>query len=322
MTASIPPADWLRFIQTEYLVSFVRDGGSAIKFAVPMEDALRGELLSGLASIADQSGYLVAGISASETKAHLIDELFFRTAEQIPWRGLCRRIIAKIAVDAGYAWIESGEGPLFRDLAERNNADPQMLLLDLKKALWSAIFKQTNLTKDFRAAITHLCIAELAGGPDGVTATKALTDWLSGRNRAVSAIKPFQIFRKINRANGRHFFESLSNCVRFAGYPGLVILLDAQRLAVARNPRDNSLFYSKAAILDAYEVLRQFIDATGQLNGCFLAVVPDAAFLEDPARGISAYEALKFRVFDEVRDKRLVNPMASLARISAAVPGA
>ncbi len=317
MTASLPPSEWLRFVESEYLSTFVRAGGSAIKFAVPLHEPLRAELLSGLAATADQSGYLVAGVNAAETKVHMIDELFFRTAEQIPWRGLCRRIIAQTAVDSGYAWIETGEGPLHRDLAERNGADPQMLLLDLKKALWSNLAKQSNLTRDFRAAITHLCIAELAGGADGATATKALTDWLSGRNRAASAVKPFHIFRKINRANGRHFFESLANCVRFAGFPGLVLLLDAQRLALPRNPRDNALFYSKAALLDAYEVLRQFIDATGQLNGCLLAIVPDPAFLEDPARGISAYEALKFRVFDEVRDKRLVNPMASLARIGA-----
>ena len=44
-------------------------------------------------------------------------------------------------------------------------------------------------------------------------------------------------------------------------------------------------------------------------------MVPDTAFLEDDNRGIGAYEALKFRVFDEVRDKNLVNPMAALVRL-------
>lgn len=317
MTASIQPAAWLQFIETEYLSTFIRHGGSAVKFAVPLDESLRPQLLSGLAASADQAGYLVAGINAAETKAHLIDELFFRTAEQIPWRGLCRRIIANVAIASGYAWIESGEGPLFQDLATRNNTDPQMLLFELKKAIWTTLAAQSNLTRDFRTAITHLCLAELAGGADGATTTKTLIDWLSGRNRAASAVKPFHIFRKITRANGRHFFESLANCVRFAGYPGLTVLLDAQRLALPKNPQDNALFYSKAALLDAYEVLRQFIDASGQLNGCLLTVIPAPAFLEDPARGISAYEALKFRVFDEVRDKRLVNPMASLARIGA-----
>ena len=142
-----------------------------------------------------------------------------------------------------------------------------------------------------------------------------------GHNKAISAVKPYQIFRKINRATARYFFESLIHWLRLAEYPGMVMLLDAQRVMLARNPHDYGLFYSKAAVLDSYEVLRQFIDGADQLEGCFIAVVPDIAFLEDHSRGIGAYEALKFRVFDEIRDKHLVNPMASLARISATVQG-
>jgi hypothetical protein len=63
-------------------------------------------------------------------------------------------------------------------------------------------------------------------------------------------------------------------------------------------------------------VLRQFIDGADQLTGCMLVVVPAVSFLEDHTRGLGAYEALKFRVFDEVRDRRFVNPMASLVRLS------
>jgi hypothetical protein len=319
--ASIQPAEWLRHIGKEYLDTFIRDGGAAIKFAVPMDNALRPDLFEGLAAIGDQAGYLVVKINATETKVHMVDEIFFRIAEQIPWPILSRRVIAKLAAESGYSWVDSVDGPLYRDLADENHIDSQLLLLDLKKAIGNKVFKQNNLSKDFRVAMTHLCIAELSGGQDGATTIKALTDWLTGRNKAVSAVKPFQIFRKINRATARFFFESLVHWVRIAGYPGIVILLDAQRVMVARNPHDYGLFYSKAAVLDTYELLRQFIDATDQLDGCFITVVPDIAFLEDHSRGIGAYEALKFRVFDEIRDKHLVNPMASLARISANVQG-
>ncbi len=323
MTATIQPAEWLRHIDREYLSTYIRGGGTAIKFAVPMEDGLRADLFAGLAVIGNRAGYLAVNINAAETKVHMVDELFFRTAEQIPWTKLSRMAIAKIAAESGYSWADNGDEPLYGRLAEENRLEPQLLLIEMKQAIWKKVFKQRNLSKDFRVAMTHLCIAELTGGPDGATAIQALTDWLTGRNRAVSAVKPFQIFRKINRATGRHFYESLANWVRFAGYPGMVILLDAQRVTLARNPKDNGLFYSKAAVMDSYEVLRQFIDAADQLNGCLLTVVPDIAFLEDHehGRGIGAYNALKFRVFDEVRDKRLVNPMTSLARISASERG-
>ena len=301
MTATIRPAEWLRFIEKEYLAAYVPGGGSACKFAVPMEEELRSDLLGGLAAIGKRAGYLVVNIDAGVTKTHMVDELFFRTAEQIPWSKLTRMVIAKIAVESGYAWVDKAHGPLYRHLAEANQVEPQMLLLDLKQAIWKKVFKQRDLSKDFRVAMTHLCIAELSGGQDGATAIQALTEWLMGRNKAVSAVKQFQIFRRINRATGRHFYESLANWIRFAGYPGIVIALDAERLMLSRNPKDNRLFYSKAAVLDTYEVLRQFIDAADQMNGCFLTVVPSIAFLEDQSRGIAAYEALKFRVFDEDR---------------------
>src|ERR1039458_8271425 len=111
-----------------------------------------------------------------------------------------------------------------------------MLLLDLKKALGNKVFKQHSLSKDFRVAMTHLCIAELSGGQDGATTIKVLTEWLTGRNKAVSAVKPYQIFRKVNRATARYFFESMVHWVRLAGYRGILLLMDTARLMLPRNP--------------------------------------------------------------------------------------
>ena len=321
MIAFIHPTEWLRFIGQEYLASFIRDGGCAIKFAVPLNNGLRPDLLTGMARIASEAGYVVAEIDAAQTKIHLIDEIFFRTAGQVPWETLSQKVIASIAAGAGYTWAGDGADPLYRRLAEKNQVDPQMLLLDLKKAIGNEVFNQRALCRDFRVAMTHLCIAELSGGEDGATTVKALTDWLTGRNKAVSAVKPFQIFRKITRATARYFFESMTHWLRLAGYPGIVILMNAERVTLPRNPHDGGIYYSKAAVLDAYEVLRQFIDGADRLHGCFLAVIPDVAFLDDLSRGIGSYEALKFRVFDEVRDRHLVNPMASLARLSTSIQG-
>jgi hypothetical protein len=318
VTPSIGLSKWFSFIDEEYLRSFVRDGGSAIKFAVPLDDAFRAEIFDGLSGLATQAGYLVVKIDAAETKIHLMDEIFFRTAEQVPWQTLSRRFIAKLAADAGYVWTEAGDGPLYARLAGKNQVDPQMLLLDLKKAVANNVLKEPALSRDFRVAMTQLCTAELSGGEDGSTTVKVLTDWLTGRNRAVSAVKPYHIFRKINRSTARFFFESMVRWTRLTAHSGIAVLLDAQRVVLARKPQDLGVFYSKAAVLDAYELLRQFIDGADNMEGFFMAVVPDFDFLEDPSRGIGAYEALKFRVFDEIHDRNLANPMASLGRITAA----
>ncbi len=83
------------------------------------------------------------------------------------------------------------------------------------------------------------------------------------------------------------------------------------------------MHYTKAGRLDAYELLRQFVDATDRLRGLLLVVVPAQEFLDDSpvGYGIGEYQALYFRVFDEIRDRELVNPMATLVRLSSTARG-
>lgn len=321
MTAFIQPDIWLRFIEDEYLNSYIKSGGCSVKFAVALDQHSARCIRDGLSQIGERMGYIVVKVSASDTKVHLMDEIFFRTAEQVSWSGLSRQVIRQLAAEAGYAWpngsAERTDTPLSERIASENKVDPQMLVLDLKKQIGNRVFKERKLAKDFRVAMTHLCLAELSGGPDGALTAGVLTDWLTGRNKTVGAVKPYQIFRKINRATARYFFESMVHWVRMAGNSGILLLMDTARLMVPRDPQDGGLYYTKAAVLDSYEVLREFIDGADRIRGYFMVVLPDTAFLEDHSRGLSAYEALKFRVFDEIRDKRLVNPMGSLVRIAS-----
>jgi hypothetical protein len=318
MIASIDSKEWLQSVEREYLTDYIRSGGTSIKFAVPLDEKIRADVFGGITSVAEQSGYLSVRIDSADTKVHMIDEMYFTVAQQIPWRELSRRVITKLAAEAGYSWLSdpNPEEPLFTQLARENHVEPQMVQLDLRKSIGTRVFKQHELAKDFRTAMTHLCLAELSGGPDGMTTSKVLIEWLTGENKSIGPLKQYQIFRKINRASARYFLESAFQWVGFSGLPGVVVALDLARVTMTQNPHDRSVFYSRAAVLDCYEVLREFIDRAENMKRCLILVVPDKAFLEDRSRGMSAYEALKFRVFDEVRDKRLVNPMASLVRLS------
>ena len=71
-------------------------------------------------------------------------------------------------------------------------------------------------------------------------------------------------------------------------------------------------------IMDHYELLREFVDGTDQLAGALLVVVTNSTFLDVDARsrGFGLYPALMTRIMDDVRDKNLVNPIASLVRLS------
>lgn len=318
MTATIDPKRWLTFLRGEYLDSFIRSGGASIKFVVPLDERLRAGIERDILGLAQDAGYVVARVSAADTRVQLIDQLFFRVAEQIPWRKLSEDVLEILAKSAGYASsLSQGTESIAERLAAANNLDPQMVQMEARRWIQNQVLLPQSLAKDFRVAVTRLCLAELLGGPDGETSIEVITDWLTGRNKAVAAVKPYGIFTRITRNNARHLLESLLLWLRFAGHPGLVIMLDLSRVALARNPRDDRVYYSKAAMLDSYEVLRQFIDATDRMKGCLMIVLPAVEFLdeEQDGRGIGAYDALRFRVYDEVRDQRLVNPMAALVRL-------
>ena len=94
--------------------------------------------------------------------------------------------------------------------------------------------------------------------------------------------------------------------------------IDLARLAVVRRPPAEErvgLYYSKAATLDAYEVLRQLIDATDRLHHALIGVALPPELLTDDGRGLPAYSSLHLRVMDEVRDRRRSNPFAALVRL-------
>jgi len=316
--ATIDPDRWLEFIGNEYLGSFIRDGGASVKFAVTLDESLRPDVESGIHDRARSSRYLTAHVSSTETRVHLIDQVFYRIADQIPWRQLSENVLVTLAMDHGYAVspVRTADSLAHR-LAESNAVDPAMLTMEARRWIAGEVFHKRSLVKDFRVAATQLCLAELSGGADGETTIEVIIDWLTGRNKSVSAVKPYQIYTRITRANARYLFESLLRWIRYAGYSGLVVTMDLSRLTIPRNAKDGSLFYTKAQMLDAYEVLRQFVDLTDRMQGCFIAAMPSADFLdvEPAARGIGAYDALKFRIYDEVHDQRLVNPMGALIRL-------
>ncbi len=250
-------------------------------------------------------------------------DCFFCVADQIDWSGLSERVLNRLCERAGYQLPDISEMSFCERVAERNGIAVDIVKINLEQALGEEVLRRRDLAKDFRIAMTRLCLARLRGGADAPITVRALTDWLTGRNANVSAVKPYQIFNRITRTNARRLLESLIRWITISGLPGTLVLLDLARLAVAKNPRDERLFYMSVVLLDAFEVLREFIDSIDRLTHCLIAILPDASFLDETSgRGIAKYEALKLRIIDDVRAREVVNPMAVLVRLSTNAPEA
>ena len=64
-------------------------------------------------------------------------------------------------------------------------------------------------------------------------------------------------------------------------------------------------------------MLRQLIDSSASLIGTFVAVFAPPSFLSDEKRGVDRYQALKMRIFDDVRNVGAQNLLAPLIRLDA-----
>ena len=320
MTNALHIQDWLEIIKGEYLCGFVKDGGSAVKFVVPSREDL-GKLLGiRLTRMASDLGYIAVNVDAGETRVHMPQEIFFRIAERIDWRTLARRVVLKLCEDLPYRTDDidpAGDTSILEAISVANDVDESQVALDLRRRLPSAVTWNQSMSRDFRLAMTHLCLTEMGGDGQNLEAMPLL-EWLTGRSRRVSNVRAYSIYNSIARTNARHFLESLLYWVRFAGYSGTLILLDDTRVTLRRNPRDGMRFYSRSAVMDHYELLRELIDSTDRLPGLFMVVLATEDFLDPDERGkgFTIYRALLGRIAEEVRDRNRSNPMAALVRLT------
>ena len=308
---------YAEFVAKEYLGGYVRDGGAAVRFVVIGSEDVAIRWHARLASAAADEGYLYVGVDAGEVRVHLVDQLYAAVARRVDWSELARR-------EVRHGWEQLGlPAPNPTELsvaavAAHHDVDPREAARSMRRQLEGTLLRDPALAREFRLAVLRLCQAELGTGDVVAAEREAVLSWLRVEPVALRELRSSSLYARVGRHSARSMLVSLAVWrARVAG-AGLVLDLDLARLAVSRRPpieERSGVYYSKAAVLDAYEVLRQLVDATDNLRGVFVAVALPPQLVSDPARGLPSYSALQQRVVDEVRDRRRANPFAALVRL-------
>jgi hypothetical protein len=325
--AGMTVAEYTDFVAKEYLADYVRGGGAAVRFVVTgSEDAAR-RWHAGLAEAAAAEGYLYATVDAAEVRVHLIDQLYAAVARQVHWADLARRQVRAAWDEIGLPPGESG-GLSVAAVAVHNEVDAREAARSIRRHLEAILLRDATLAREFRLAVLRLCQYELGTGDVADEERDAVLAWLRVEPVALRALKAASLHTRIGRHNARSLLVSVAAWrARVAG-SGLVLDIDLARLVVARRPPIEArvgYYYSRPAVLDSYEVLRQLVDSTDSLRSVLAAVALPPELVGDEARGLPAYSALHLRVVDEVRDRRRTNPFAALVRLETrleAVPWA
>jgi len=318
MTPDIDATEYAGFLAEAYLAGFVRDGGAAVKFAVGADAAALDDFGRAMAEGSERLGFTSVRVDAAQAKISMIQQVFFAVSAQIDWRGLARRVNASLASEL---YEDDGGVLTVASIAETNEVDQNIVRREMQKRLTKSVIKNYTLAKDFRVAMTHLCLAQLDDDALAQQSCTSILDWLRGDLRLISAVKPMQIYQRIGRHNARAMLASTARWIRQTGGAGLVVNLDLCGLAAThrRDVPEDQIYYTPAALWDAYEVLRQFIDATDEMEGLLVVVsVPDSLLDEFSIRSLQRYRALRNRIWDDVRDRRHVNPYAPMVRITSA----
>jgi hypothetical protein len=304
-TSQIGVGDYLEFVEREYLTGYIAGGGASVKLLCPADDAVRIRLATEFPGLGD--GFAYAEVDAATTRVHLVDQVFTAVARQMDWVGLAGAVVRSALDRAAFPAPAGLDGIDLPVIARHHDVDAAELYRSVRRAIEQTVLRDTEMSHEFRVAMFRLCQDRLGRGDVTPTERETVTGWLHGERLPAADLRRVGLNTKVNRYNARPLLLSL-------------LRLDLDRLAVSRRPplglRDG-FYYSKAATLDAYELVRQLIDATDEIEGLFVAAQVPPVLVHDESRGLPAYTALQLRVADEVRDRRRANPYASLVRIGA-----
>lgn len=316
----IPAGEYVEFLEREYLGPYVAMGGAAVKFVVPRDDDEAQSFCHSLGARAVALGYTCVEIDAAVTRVHMMDQVFFEVARQVDWDALATTAVRRALAAASYPVADERHDVSVEAVARHYDVDASELTRDVNRALQGQVYRDYAMVQEFRIAMLRLCQAQLRSGQVSDAEHAALLDWLRGDLRRISVLRSALIFRRIGRHNARQLLFSLAHWLSVNERTGLVVALDLRRLGFARRPsaeERRGQYYTKASLLDTYELLRQLVDNTDELSHCCVVALGAPEFLSDPRRGVDAYQALKLRIYDEVRDRHRDNPYSSLVRLGS-----
>src|SRR5438445_720670 len=141
MSISLPANDWLAVLRKEYLQDFIRSGGAAVKFAVPLENMEHQGLLDTLQQMAEEDGYLFVSVDAAITRVHMIDRLFHAIARQVAWDDLAYAFLRSTLVAGHYRLPDDRKDFTLEQLAELNGLDVPNIQTFINQMLEDRLFK-------------------------------------------------------------------------------------------------------------------------------------------------------------------------------------
>lgn len=305
-------SETLAVISEECVHRYVSKYGSRVKFFVGSEGCGKTLVLKRLGSISTAIGFESTYISLRESSFKLNDVqgLFHHIVHNISWEEVFDRIVTKIALELGF------------ELSEITKAEN-----DVVKLLESSGLQRIQIRKEVREAVASftrnyvlpvefhnfLYVVLRSKILDGTNFTDSISHrWLRGEKLLGADKKSIGQFQRIQKKNALLFLYSVVEIIKMSGKSGICILLDDFDVFDGCEFSKTVKKYTRNQVKDAWEVLRQLIDAADDLPGVFVGCAMRHDLMKDPDRGLKSYDALWMRVQTGIVLVDGVNPSADL----------
>ena len=308
-------SDWMTVVSDD-LIKFVGEGGALVRFAVGDKKADLSSARTALKEQSASSNLYFFDVGASQSRIHYVNDILAAVGEQLDLRSAIASFLFSAAAEEGYEVGDASDFDL-NDIARLNSTAPQEILAVLNQQIRRRILRDDRLARDVRYALWAATSEVLLGDHYG-TAVSLTERWFTGNASSIRELREFGIVQKVSRYNARAVLRSLFTWLPATGSAGSILYIDGSRLADRINPRDGLIYYTRAALSDVYEVVREFIDGTEHMNSVMIVFGMPKEFLSiDPTdRGFGMYQALQHRVspFEEMH---FPNPLANLVLLSS-----
>ena len=230
----VSPEDFLRALDEECLLDYLKSGGSSVKF-VSGSDAQLASLQESIRERTRQQNYYQAHLNPGKLDSagkrrdlHRMDRFFFEVTAGVDWKAWAETQARRYLAERGIYLSPGRKLGDLEGIAQDNGRDPQDLINQYQREFATTQLRDHGMSAEFRTAVTALGRAQLV--PDAVTPTieEVLLKWFAGKTLpgAATALKKIQIYERINLANSRTMLVSFCHWLVKTGHNGLVVTLD------------------------------------------------------------------------------------------------
>jgi len=290
------------FWEKNYLTGYIPAGGNRIQFLTGRRGSGKTHLIEYFLSRA--GNYKTVSFSARNVWIHDFKEIYFEVLRQCDLEDCLRRCGESIISELGYS-PNDFDGS-FVDYLTSVNANDPITKREMRLLLNNKFLHNPLMDNNFACACALLTGGQLGHPILEEPARQALLGWLSGQKDVkLAALRGLGLSPvRIAKHNARHMLRSLVEVIKMAGYDGLVVAVDDLDILVSRDSLDE-IRYTRLKREDVYESIRELIDEIDTLRNFYILFAFDRKLIDDEAYGIKSYQALWFRMQNEIKSDRI-----------------